>query len=462
MKRLLLVLLLSLSGYSITFTDIPDSSVFQFPHAGRSPGRFPVIAGAYTGSPTSISAGVLDFTADTFVKAHAIIDASPTGGTFSGTLTDIPLGGPYRLVVKSSVAGDTLRGSNKWGVGEVIGACGQSNITAREAGGTSNTIIGFSVKYVNDVPYKLNDSWQNVGIAGTLTSVIPACANTILSDINNAYPIAFCGYALGSTSMTYIAPDPLYWSYRNPADHDDPNTLYGHLLVQIQNQKPNTIIVYQGEQDQSALVTEANYTTACNLLFSNLADDLGYTPIICIVQIRERTGFTDLSTMTAIPLAQRKLANDSTILLAACTFDLGLYDDVHLDTAAKNKCGRRMGHTIARSFLGTISNGYRFSIDSAYVTVRGEIRILTNRIPGNTIIAGSISPNRFSYRNTLISRIGASSAFSVGDTAISLIVGDHFMTLPGTLEYDRYRITNIPATTDVIYDSDSLPLEPDR
>lgn len=259
MKKLLAILTMAAGVWGgVAFTDLPDSTVYQFPHAGQTPGTFPLVSGTYTGSPASISAAVMDFNADTFIVEWTVIDASPSGGTFSETLTDIPKGGPYRLLVKSSIEGDTLRGIYKWGVGEVIGCFGQSNMMPMVTGGDAIAVNGFSVVYVNEVPKKLKHDWINSGTPN-VRSILPACANKILSDISNAYPVAFCGYAQGGTSL---ADAPGNWGEYNAGNPYDPATLYGLLLTQIAAKKPNTIIMYQGESDVAS--STATYISRFN------------------------------------------------------------------------------------------------------------------------------------------------------------------------------------------------------
>src|SRR5690606_8394319 len=61
----------------------------------------------------------------------ATIDSTPGGGTFSGNLT-IPQGGWYNIEVRAVDGSGTMiassRGTNKWGVGMIILAIGQSNM----------------------------------------------------------------------------------------------------------------------------------------------------------------------------------------------------------------------------------------------------------------------------------------------------------------------------------------------
>jgi hypothetical protein len=444
--------------YPIAFTDIQDSTVFQYPHAGSTPGRFPIISGTYTGSPTSISAKVIRYTDDSLILDWTVINDSPTGGTFSDTLKNIPLGGPYRLCVKSSVAGDTVRGSTKWGIGEVIGVFGQSNSMPRNTGGLRTTVNGFAVKYVSNVPYQLNDYWTTTNTDTALTSFLPSCSNKILSDINNRFPIAFCGYSVGGTAMVTDVGSG-NWNSRNAADPDDQATLYGRLLSRIINQKPNVIIMYQGESD--VVETTAAYVAAAQNMFSGLVADLGYTPIICIVQIREDTDSTTSEVIYwNIQKAHRDLANDSTVLLAATTYDLPTYDGTHLNGQSQIKCGVRVGRTIARIFNDSIQHGYRFKIDSAAAIDRGVVRIYINRISGNFIINKPI--NRLNYRTALVyPTMPIVTVALPGDTAIDIRINDRVMTSSAYIEYDKYRSTTNPRDS-VIYDSDSIPLEPER
>ena len=90
------------------------------------------ITGTYTSSPSGIQARVVVMAGSGnsgTTTAWQTIDIAPTGGTFSGTLTDVPAGGWYQLEVRGLVEGvpGIATVLQKVGVGDVYLTAGQSN-----------------------------------------------------------------------------------------------------------------------------------------------------------------------------------------------------------------------------------------------------------------------------------------------------------------------------------------------
>jgi hypothetical protein len=114
----------SQSSGTITLTDVTDRKIIQ-----RQSGVGSLtVAGSYTGTPTSIQARVVNHGTSTEALTWTTIVASPAGGTFSGTLSNIPEGGWYNVQVRfSNNTTVTSNGSNKFGVGALVAVYGQSN-----------------------------------------------------------------------------------------------------------------------------------------------------------------------------------------------------------------------------------------------------------------------------------------------------------------------------------------------
>lgn len=109
---------------AISLVDLLDMSVIQRLNNQRS---VPV-AGTVTGpAGTSVEARVVDFISGTAVTQWTTMGVSGADGSYSGSHM-VPQGGWYKTQVR--IAGSqtvVTTGTNKWGVGAVIGFTGQSN-----------------------------------------------------------------------------------------------------------------------------------------------------------------------------------------------------------------------------------------------------------------------------------------------------------------------------------------------
>jgi hypothetical protein len=90
-------------------------------------------AGTYTGTVSAIEARIV--TADlslTPVTAWETLDATPSDGTFAGTLS-VPQGGWYKVQWRASGEGTASTTVNKFGVGLVLAVLGQSNAAGMQS-----------------------------------------------------------------------------------------------------------------------------------------------------------------------------------------------------------------------------------------------------------------------------------------------------------------------------------------
>jgi len=130
MKKLIWIicfLLISVSAFADTIylTDFTDGWPMQ--RVGTS--KLVTITGTYSGSPTSIQARIVQAGTSTEVVTWTTIVSSPSGNTFSGTLS-VPQGNGvwYNVQVRyGNSTGVVSNGTNSWGVGVDFIVNGQSN-----------------------------------------------------------------------------------------------------------------------------------------------------------------------------------------------------------------------------------------------------------------------------------------------------------------------------------------------
>jgi len=124
-------------GRGITFDEPPDRFVVQ-----RRPAADGAsvdgdlgfagdlrVTGSYLGEPASIEARVVTADAGDPVTGWTVVDGDPAGGAFGGTVAGVPAGGWYRLEVRWGDDPAVRKvGRNRFGVGVVVAALGQSNM----------------------------------------------------------------------------------------------------------------------------------------------------------------------------------------------------------------------------------------------------------------------------------------------------------------------------------------------
>ncbi len=89
------------------------------------------LSGSYIGSPTAIEGRIVDaLSGDPLDQLNWMpVDSAPTGGTWSGTLPNLPQGGWYRLELRfTNDHSVDLTPSNRLGVGMIVAAMGQSSM----------------------------------------------------------------------------------------------------------------------------------------------------------------------------------------------------------------------------------------------------------------------------------------------------------------------------------------------
>lgn len=261
------------------------------------------------------------------------IDASPSAGTFSGTLSSIPEGGWYNIQVRfSNDTGVTDNGSNAFGVGILVATSGQSNMRDwyTEGADTANDLLR-----VFD-----GTSWTAPTKNGAVTF-----GNTIIS--SESVPVGLIdGSVDGSALNSAAAVSDIYWL--NTAS----SYPYDDLLIDITaaGGQVEYVVFGQGERDAQVGITQAQYAADLATLATNFRNDVtsGYhatLPMLVIGLGRYDVG--DDADWQAIRDAQiDACAADANMYLAAQTIDLEDRDGIHLDTTSLTEAGLRTATTV--------------------------------------------------------------------------------------------------------------------
>jgi len=220
-----------------------------------------LITGTYSGplTPAAIEAS---FNGGGFVT----IDASPTAGTYSGTITG-QASGNGDLIVRftNDISVNHLQGNIA--IGAKFLAWGQSNFSGRATNAQAYTgTAGFFHKYT-----VTNDLWE-IGADPFDTQTVNGSLFPILANIfvaNLGVPVAFVGVAQGSTSL---AQWQLGQTYNN------------RMLDYIANSGGNDmegILSWIGETDGGLGTAEATFKSEYNAIIDQLQTLTGAKSVLC-------------------------------------------------------------------------------------------------------------------------------------------------------------------------------------
>ncbi|MBT8328052.1 MAG: T9SS type A sorting domain-containing protein, partial [Bacteroidia bacterium] len=411
-----------------------------------------VISGTYTGSPTAIEAS---FNGGSYVT----IDASPSGGTFSDTLTN-QAAGQGALIVRYSNDSSSADTVNNVGVGDIFVIAGQSNASGR--GNTMNTYSHSTLKaslFGNDDVWKeLTDATDdNTGQVDGVSSdgsaggtPWPIVATSILA--NTGVPVAFVPTAKGGTSIAQWQPG---------ANHADASTLYGSMNRRITavGGAVAGVIFYQGERDANLGTTQAAYEAGLNTVVDTIFADFPGTKTI-IGQI----GQSSFSGNDVVRAAQISVINsNANALLGPATYDINLSDaggdGIHFKSDADMaKYAARWDSAINKAFYGGV-DGYGPILDAAnlvYDSANNKVLVpfLDESSPALSS-ASTVTPSSFELKNNG-SSVSISGVSIVGDTIEITPASALNVAQPITLTYASLN----SAVDSAIYDSHNLPAQP--
>lgn len=316
------------SGESIAITSPSRYQVFQ--RTGNTSDI--AISGSYVGTPTAIEASFNG-------GAYATIDASPSGGTYSGTLSSQAQGqGTLTVRFTNNVA---TNGSQTYiGIGEVFLVTGQSNA---EGQGTSNQVYSSTdglkaAMFSNGYQWKeLVDPFDsNVGQVDSVSydavyggSWTLPLATLLMNQLH--VPVAFIPCPLSGSGI-------IEWSAG--ANHQNRATLYGSATYRGLNATNGlrANLYWQGEHEANVGNGTDMDTATYQSYLSDLVDDW-YTDLgvaTMPVKLQNSSGLPDLNEgyiRTAV--ANVETANPTHCLTGPDFSDIASDDAYHLKSTAK-------------------------------------------------------------------------------------------------------------------------------
>jgi len=262
-------------------TNILVSSPVQYQTLQRSAGGTASIAitGTYFGSPTSIVASWNG-------NPQATIVASPSAGSYTGTLTAQPYG-QGNLTITSSSDASSYCEVPILSIGDVWIIAGQSNGSGRCA--TSQTPLQglLPTMFGNDYLWKLctDNTDSSTNQVDTVSSdpqaagsVWPIVASSLAAD--TGVPQAIIQTCLGGTLISQWQP--------GGSGNWDRTTLFGSMAYRASSQTASpvtgtckAVLWWQGESDQQAGTSQATYTASMASLASAIKTDLGVNLVPC-------------------------------------------------------------------------------------------------------------------------------------------------------------------------------------
>lgn len=274
------------------------------------------ISGAYSGTPAAVEAR---FDGGSWTT----IDASPSGGTYSGTLTS--QSGQGTLEVR--FANDTAINNSisNVGVGDVFVIAGQSNAEGRltnDQDYAGSLIASMFTEADNWV--ELQDPSDSDSTDGSVWPLL-----TTLHMADQGVPVAFITTADGATGLS--TPDA-HWKVGG--------SNYTNAIAQVTASGVNgvkAVLYFQGERDVVNGVSQSTYHTDLVAMAAGFAAAMPGSPPTIVAVINEATG-TDAE-IDEIRAAQIQGWADANILPGPVTVDVDLSagDSLHFATDAEGE-----------------------------------------------------------------------------------------------------------------------------
>lgn len=261
-----------------------------------------LISGTFIGGATAIEASWNG-------GAYVTIDADPTDGVFSGTLSSQPQGQGTLTVrfTNDHAAVDTVAFV---GISDNFVIAGQSNAVGYTPGNQSYSHASLKAgMFANDYNWKeLTDPVDaNTNQVDTVSrddtlggSCWPPLATLFMAD--QGLPIGFIPCALGGTSLYQWLPG---------ADHQDRTTLYGSMIYRALRTGCKAVLFWLGESDIVAGTNPTTFNADLDTLADAVMADLGVPLIPMAIQDMSTTygGYDETAIDNAIRLAWRDNAN---------------------------------------------------------------------------------------------------------------------------------------------------------
>lgn len=379
----------------------PTDWVFQRTFGGSS-GSVPV-SGTYDGSPSGIQCRVLDWSDDSEVVTWTTIDASPTGGTFSGNIT-VAQGGPYYFEFRE-VGGTEVFGTKcRFGVGAVGAIYGQSNAGFM---GSNPTSAAHMTEGYTDLSMRIKD--------GGLRAPTGAGEATFAKAVFDyaGIPVMFSNNGISGQDIDSLSKG-------------DASGYYDDLIADLQRIAPQGIefvLWVQGEQD--AVGGNPDYAATLETLRTDIETDLGQSANTLKIYCASlaHANVADGSWDAINDEIKEAASTYSNIIFSHAAVDFTRTDDYHYSTASYAQAGRRFARSLALE-TGAVTGSHQFEIASAAITSATTTTITlthglgTDFTPTTGIVGFEVSNDGFSTPVT------PSAAVRTNATTITLTHSD--------------------------------------
>lgn len=415
---------------SITLSSPSQYQIFQ---RNVSDEYSATISGTYTGTPTNIEYQIGS-------EDWATLEASPTGGTFSGIVT-LPAGESTIGVRFSNETGVTDTVANVR-VGDVYGWIGQSNQDGRLTNGQAYTGTNPASVFDEDGAWEnLTTNYQAPSATGY--SVLPLLASLI--EANQSVPVGFICETQGATTL---CPPTSHWSKGG--------TNYNAFIATITASGINDLkafLWYQGEQDVANSIARATYSTAERLMLDNLQADTSFSVPLISAMIATLSNF-GRDELDAIRLAKSdNWDNDADIYAGPTGHDQTFADNTHWTTDAQATIlSQRWWRCIYAAVYSGAESGRGPQFSSAS---RNNLKVTVTFANGEGVLQNQTNETGFRFTDDgveiVISGAVASGTSAVGLTLTSLPTGTELISFASGSD-------SIGAT---IKDSGTYPLTPE-
>lgn len=316
---------------SVNLNQLQDRRVYQ--RSGTSVSL--PLSGTYTGASAAIQARVITDPGSTEVVAWTTVAASPTGGTWSGSLS-VPQGGWYKVQVRRGTTGAAKTGTTKFSVGDVWLFAGQSQ-QAR-----MSTLVGSPPTPDSLTVYRnSNGMWQAPGeFSGT-------GGNGGIRFLNLMREYTGVPQAMAQTSVEGTAITD--WEAADTAFVNAKNRLQAIGAVR-------GILWHQGGTGiNDAALTKAEYKTRLAAIRTGFAG-VGSFSLFGVFPLMHRTDTsnTDAATQATRQAHYEYIAENPSTVNLGWTPNVPMADDVHQTAAGSEVIAYAYAHSLLYS-MGAVA-----------------------------------------------------------------------------------------------------------
>lgn len=351
-------------GYPVNSTPVPTVTIASpsgrviVQRNGSNVGAIPV-TGNYTATPDRIEARavVMSGSNSGTTTDWQTIATAPVGGSFAGSLTNVPAGGWYRLEVRSATGAtpSATAGVDQIGVGDIFITAGQSN--SANHGGPTMTPMDSRVVAMSALS---GGAWVPAADPQPIATGTGGSVWSRLGDLYTAsqnVPVGFVSVGVGGTSTSQWLPST--------------NQHYPRLRSAVQLLPVNgfkAVLWHQGESDSIANITAAVHQANMQTIISQSRADAGWAVPWCVAEASFHPN-TNLTQELLINAGQRATAYaDPFVQLGPRTDDLHLegklWDTVHFNGAGLTDHAQQWLELLIGSQSLQVKNG-TFEVNTA-------------------------------------------------------------------------------------------------